>query len=54
MKEKSVDMIEPFNQLSLYGYKRYFSLFKNLLNKKSKIITDEENKEFYIIKKIAK
>jgi len=28
-------------------------LFKNLLNKNSKIITDEENKEFKIIKKIA-
>ena len=31
MKEKSADIIEPFNQLSLYGYKRYFSLFQNLL-----------------------
>ena len=29
-------------------------LFNNLLNKKSKIITDEDNKEFKIIKKIAK
>jgi len=28
-------------------------LFKNLLNKNSKIITDEENKEFKFIKKIA-
>ena len=28
-------------------------LFKNLLNKDSKIITDEENKEFKFIKKIA-
>ena len=29
-------------------------LFNNLLNKNSKIITDEENKEFEIIKKIAR
>ena len=28
-------------------------LFKNLLNKNSNIITDEENKEFKIIKNIA-
>ena len=28
-------------------------LFKNLLKKNSKIITDEDNKEFKIIKKIA-
>jgi len=28
-------------------------LFKNLLRKNSKIITDEENKEFKIIKNIA-
>ena len=37
--------------------KSYFNskmhLFKNLLNKNSKIITDEENKEFKIIKNIA-
>ena len=37
--------------------KSYFSskmhLFKNLLNKNSNIITDEENKEFKFIKKIA-
>jgi len=37
--------------------KSYFSsklyLFTNLLNKKSKIITDENNKEFSVIKKIA-
>jgi len=37
--------------------KSYFTskmhLFKNLLNKKSKIITDEENKEYKTVKKIA-
>ena len=36
---------------SYFNAKMY--LFKNLLKKNSKIITDEENKEFRIIKKIA-
>ena len=30
MNEKSIDIIEPIKQLSLYGYKKYFDLFKNL------------------------
>jgi len=34
MKDKSVDIIDPINQLSLYGYKRYFDLFKNLFEKR--------------------
>ena len=34
MKDKSVDIIDPINQLSLYGYKKYFNLFKNLFEKK--------------------
>ena len=33
MKEKPVDITEPINQLSLYGYKKYFDLFKNLFKK---------------------
>ena len=33
MKEKSVDITDPISQLSLYGYKRYFDLFKNLFEK---------------------
>ena len=33
MKEKSVEITEPINQLSLYGYKRYFDLFTNLVKK---------------------
>ena len=33
MKEKIVDIIEPINQLTLYGYKKYFDLLKNLFNK---------------------
>ena len=40
-----------------HNIKSYFNskmhLFKNLLSKRSKIITDEENKEFKLIKKIA-
>ena len=36
---------------SYFNSKMY--LFKNLLNKNSKIITDEDNKEFNIIKRIA-
>ena len=39
------------NMKSYFNSKMY--LFKNLLNKNSKIITDEENKEFKIIKNIA-
>ena len=39
------------NMKSYFNSKMY--LFKNLLNKNSKIITDEDNKEFKIIKKIA-
>ena len=39
------------NMKSYLSAKMY--LFKNLLKKNSKIITDEENKEFRIIKKIA-
>ena len=39
------------NMKSYFNSKMY--LFRNLLNKNSKIITDEENKEFKIIKKIA-
>ena len=39
------------NIKSYFNSKMY--LFKNLLNKNSKIITDEENKEFKIIKNIA-
>ena len=39
------------NMESYFNSKMY--LFKNLLNKKSKIITDKENKEFKIIKGIA-
>ena len=33
MKDKSVDIIEPINQLSLYGYERYFDLLTNLFGK---------------------
>ena len=33
MNEKSIDIIEPIKQLSLYGYKKYFDLFKNLFEK---------------------
>jgi len=40
------------NMKSYFNAKMY--LFKNLLKKNSKIITDEENKEFKIIKSIAK
>ena len=40
------------NMQSYFDSKMY--LFKNLLKKDSKIITDEDNKEFKIIKKIAK
>ncbi len=40
------------NMKSYFNSKMY--LFKNLLSKKSKIITDENNKEFRFIKKIAK
>ena len=39
------------NMKSYFNSKMY--LFKNLLNKNSKIITDEENKEFKILKNIA-
>ena len=39
------------NMQSYFNSKMY--LFKNLLKKSSKIITDEDNKEFKIIKKIA-
>ena len=39
------------NMQSYFNSKMY--LFKNLLKKNSKIITDEDNKEFKIIKKIA-
>ena len=39
------------NMKSYFNAKKY--LFKNLLKKNSKIITDEENKEFKIIKSIA-
>ena len=39
------------NMKTYFNSKMY--LFKNLLNKNSKIITDEENKEFKFIKKIA-
>ena len=39
------------NMKSYFDSKMY--LFKNLLNKNSKIITDEENREFKIIKDIA-
>jgi len=39
------------NMKSYLNSKLY--LFKNLLNKKSKVITDEENKEFKVIKKIT-
>jgi len=39
------------NMKSYFNTKMY--LFKNLLRKNSKIITDEENKEFKIIKSIA-
>ena len=39
------------NMKSYFNSKMY--LFKNLLNKNSSIITDEENKEFKIIKRIA-
>ena len=39
------------NMNSYFNSKMY--LFKNLLNKDSKIITDEENKEFKFIKKIS-
>ena len=39
------------NMKSYFNSKMY--LFKNLLNKNSRIITDEENKEFKIIKRIA-
>ena len=39
------------NMKSYFNSKMY--LFKNLLNKNSKIITDEENKEFKTIKNIA-
>jgi len=39
------------NMKSYFNAKMY--LFKNLLKKKSKVITDEENKEFKIIKSIA-
>ena len=39
------------NMQSYFNSKMY--LFKNLLKKDSKIITDEDNKEFKIIKKIA-
>ena len=40
------------NMKSYFNSKMY--LFKNLLNNKSKIITDEDNKEFKLIKGIAK
>tara|TARA_B100000029_G_scaffold216599_1_gene214405 strand:- start:2640 stop:5492 length:2853 start_codon:yes stop_codon:yes gene_type:complete len=40
------------NMKSYFNSKLY--LFKNLLSKNSKIITDEDNKEFKFIKKIAK
>jgi len=40
------------NMKSYFNSKMY--LFNNLLSKKSTIITDEENKQFKIIKKIAK
>ena len=33
MKEKIVDIIEPINQLTLYGYKKYFDLLRNLFDK---------------------
>lgn len=33
MKEKSINITDPINQLSLYGYDRYFDLFKNLFKK---------------------
>ena len=33
MKEKSTDIAHPICQLSLYGYKKYFDLFKNLFEK---------------------
>ena len=39
------------NMKSYFNAKMY--LFKNLLKKNSKIITDEENEEFKIIKSIA-
>ena len=33
MREKTTDITKPINQLFLYGYKKYFDLFKNLLKK---------------------
>ena len=34
MREKSEEIIDPINQLRLYGYKKYFDLLKNLFAKK--------------------
>jgi len=48
----SHDHLDYHKNMNSY-FKSKMHLFKNLLNKNSKIITDEENKEFKFIKKIA-
>ena len=48
----SHDHLDYHKNMNSYFYSK-MHLFKNLLNKDSKIITDEENKEFKFIKKIA-
>ena len=49
----SHDHLDYHKNMNLYLNSK-MHLFKNLLKKKSKIITDENNKEFKIIKKIAR
>jgi len=48
----SHDHLDYHHNIKSYFYSKMY-LFKNLLKKKSKIITDEENKQFRIIKNIA-
>ena len=48
----SHDHLDYHNNMQSYFNSKMY-LFKNLLKKDSKIITDEDNKEFKIIKKIA-
>ncbi len=49
----SVDHLDYHKNMKKYLNSKLY-LFKNLLNKNSKIITDEDNKEFTKIKQIAK
>ena len=49
----SHDHLDYHKSMKLY-FESKMHLFKNLLKKKSTIITDEDNKQFKIIKKISK